>query len=47
MIEEGLILQERFELVKPIGTGGFGQVWEGTDNLNQSKCAIKFVTITK
>ncbi|WP_084252812.1 serine/threonine-protein kinase [Devriesea agamarum] len=40
---EGLILEDRYRLVRLIATGGMGQVWEGVDQDLERPCAIKIL----
>jgi serine/threonine protein kinase len=46
MIKEGLLVNMRFDLVKKIGHGSFGDVWSAIDILGGCSVAIKFVSIT-
>jgi hypothetical protein len=39
--ERGVCLRDRFELLLPLGSGGFGTVWEGFDMLLERPVAIK------
>src|SRR5262245_37595263 len=38
-------LRDRFELLVPIGSGGFGTVWEGFDMLLERPVAIKEIAV--
>lgn len=38
---QGALLRDRFELLVPLGSGGFGTVWEGFDMLLERSVAIK------
>ena len=38
---QGALLRDRFELLVPLGSGGFGTVWEGFDMLLERAVAIK------
>ena len=42
----GSRLRDRFELLVPIGSGGFGTVWEGFDMLLERPVAIKEIAIS-
>lgn len=41
----GTRLRDRFELLVPIGSGGFGTVWEGFDMLLERPVAIKEISV--
>jgi hypothetical protein len=41
----GTRLRDRFELLVPLGTGGFGTVWEGFDMLLERPVAIKEIEL--
>lgn len=38
---QGALLRDRFELLVPLGSGGFGTVWEGFDMLLERAVAVK------
>lgn len=40
---EGLVIADRFRLVRPLGRGGMGIVWVAHDQRLDSPCAIKFL----
>lgn len=40
--KEGQILLKRFKLIKKLGEGGMGQVWEAEDSLLDTNVALKF-----
>lgn len=42
---QGALLRDRFELLVPLGSGGFGTVWEGFDMLLERSVAIKELPI--
>ena len=44
MIKKGQAIDKRFELVRKIGDGACGDVWEAFDSKMQTFCAIKFVS---
>jgi tetratricopeptide (TPR) repeat protein len=44
-LEPGLILVDRFELLRPIGQGGMGEVWAARDRKLQEDVAIKMVRV--
>ena len=39
--KKGLVLEDRYELVSLIATGGMGEVWKGMDRELDRECAIK------
>lgn len=41
-LAEGLVIAERYSLVKPLGTGGSGKVWLVHDQLTDVDMALKF-----
>ncbi|HEV7919108.1 MAG TPA: protein kinase, partial [Solirubrobacterales bacterium] len=41
----GVRLRDRFELLVPLGSGGFGTVWEGFDMLLERPVAVKELPI--
>lgn len=43
---KGVRLRDRFELLVPLGSGGFGTVWEGFDMLLERPVAIKEIPLT-
>ncbi|MEO3785365.1 protein kinase [Actinocorallia sp. B10E7] len=45
-MREGLVLADRFELVRKIGQGGMGAVWEGRDTMLGRRVAIKTLAVT-
>jgi serine/threonine protein kinase len=42
---QGTRLRDRFELLVPLGSGGFGTVWEGFDMLLERPVAIKEIKL--
>ncbi|WP_106396939.1 protein kinase domain-containing protein [Actinocorallia populi] len=45
-MHEGLVLADRFELVRKIGQGGMGAVWEGRDTALGRRVAIKTLVVS-
>lgn len=43
---QGALLRDRFELLVPLGSGGFGTVWEGFDMLLERSVAIKELPVS-
>ncbi len=42
-LEEGLVLNDRYELIREIGRGGYGSVWLIKDNFIQEEMVMKFL----
>ena len=40
---DGMVLNERYELVKPLGQEAFGEVWKATDRDSETDIAIKLL----
>ena len=45
-MHEGLVLADRFELLRKIGQGGMGAVWEGRDTALGRRVAIKTLAVS-
>jgi serine/threonine protein kinase/uncharacterized RDD family membrane protein YckC len=45
-LHEGLVLADRFELIRKIGQGGMGAVWEGRDTTLGRRVAIKTLAVS-
>lgn len=46
-LENGQLLAQHYRLVRHVGTGGFGEVWEATDESLMRRVAIKLVRDTE
>jgi serine/threonine-protein kinase len=42
-LEQDMVVAERFRLVKKIGQGGMGSVWQAMDQRLSTPCAVKFI----
>ncbi len=40
-LAEGTLLDDRYEIIKVLGAGGFGVTYQAYDNLNHFECAVK------
>jgi serine/threonine protein kinase len=40
---EGIVVADRFRLVRPLGRGGMGSVWQAQHTSLDSPCAVKFL----
>jgi serine/threonine-protein kinase len=43
MLEENAVVADRFRLIRMIGRGGMGSVWQAFDTRLDTPCAIKFI----
>lgn len=44
MVQKSTIINDRYELIDKIGTGGFGEVWKAHDRMLDCYVALKFLT---
>jgi serine/threonine protein kinase len=42
-LESGLVIRQQYELIEPIGEGGFAKVWSAKHLYGQHKVALKFI----
>ena len=47
VFEENMVVGERFELVRMVGRGGMGSVWEARDLRLSTLCAVKLIEVAR